>query len=332
MVKRNEPSKSERINTHAGAAPAVPSVRARRGTERHRQAATRRRRPWLLGAVAVVALLVIVGSFSLMRDEENDANGASAIANLDAPDVHSLVVNPGDPEHVLFGSHAGVQESYDGGFNWEPGSLKNADAMQLASSPNAPETLYATGHDVFQVSHDGGNTWQALDHDLPGTDIHGFTQNPVDPQRLYAYVAGIGVFMSADSGTTWKPLSTQPLGGGMHLALASSGEILYAASETGIMASPNDGAAWELLAAQPEGSIISLAVAASDPSTLYAGTHDGLVQSTDGGANWSARGPMGVPAVALAVTPSDPSRVLFASDEGAVYRSDDGGLTWLSPH
>ncbi len=315
---------------HPGATSHRPRVTTRASNQGHTD--------WPWWAIPLIILGVGLGSLIVWRairtgssDGTDIAGGAQTIATLKAPDFHSLLIDPLDPDHVLFGSHAGIQESRDGGFSWTAGQLRNADAMQLAASPKNPKTFYATGHDVFQVSRDGGQTWQPLANNLPGTDIHGFAQDPADPNRLYAFVAGAGAFTSADGGTTWTTLTTQPPGGGMHHALASSGTALYAATAAGIVTSSDQGMTWTPLSAQPSGQVISLAIPASDPQTLYVGTPSGLAKSTDGGATWTSLGPEGVPVLALAVTPADPSRVLLVSDKGAVYRSDDGGTTWQSP-
>lgn len=293
----------------------------------------------LLGATRLILLVVALAAGLIALQWlgsawwSSDANNAAVrpIASLDAPDVHSLLVDPQDPNHLLFGSHAGIQESHDGGFTWEAGALRGVDAMSLAASSKAPETLYTAGHDVFQVSRDGGRTWQPITHNLPGTDFHGFAQDPSDPNRLYAFVVGAGTFTSADGGTTWQPLPTQPSGGGGHAVLASSGTALYAATEEGLLVSRDQGTTWERLLAQPSGEVIGLAIPASDPQVIYAGTPSGLAKSTDGGVSWTALGPDGVPVLALAVAPTEPQRVLLISDKGAVYRSNDGGTTWTAP-
>ena len=306
-------------------------ARTRKGIER-RVGWSRWAIPFTLVTVALLGLVAWRMVASNARSDSADSDSsARSIATLNASDFHSLLVDPQNPEHIFFGSHAGMQESQDGGYSWKAGELRNADAMQLAVSPKAPETLYATGHDVFQVSRDGGHTWQPLAHNLPGTDIHGFAQDPLDPNRLYAFVTGAGTFTSVDGGTTWQSLPAQPPGGAMHLALASSGTSLYAATEAGLVASSDQGVTWAALAAQPSGGVISLAIPASDPQTIYAGTESGLATSADGGASWKMLGPPGVLVLALAVAPTDPSRVLFVSDKGAVYRSDTGGTTWRAP-
>ncbi len=170
--------------------------------------------------IAVVAMLALATWW--VSATVNGDDGVAPIATLDTPDFHSLLVDPTDPDHVLFGSHSGIQESHDGGFTWRDGTLRGADAMQLTASAGAQGTVYATGHDVFQVSRDGGEIWQPQVHNLPGTDIHGFAQDPGDPRRLYASVAGEGLFASGDGGQTWAPLPDQPAGSS---ALAAGAEL-----------------------------------------------------------------------------------------------------------
>lgn len=276
------------------------------------------------GIVAVA--LVAVATWWVSASVNGDVR-ADPIAMLDTPDFHSLLVDPINPDRILFGSHAGIQESQDAGFTWSDGTLRNTDAMQLTTNPDAPETIYATGHDVYQVSHDGGQTWQPQAHDLPGADIHGFAQDAGDPQRLYAAVVDYGTFTSGDGGVTWESLPDQPQGSGI---LAAGPGILYSGVGPDIVASRDGGITWDVLAALASGQVISLAVSSDDSQTMYAGTPNGIASSADGGDTWTSRGPQGVPILALAISPVDSGTVFGISNEGAVYRSDDGGESWRS--
>jgi len=281
--------------------------------------------------VIVIGLAVWWAYASLGGGENGNATGVRPVARLAAPDVHSLLVDPSDPDHILFGAHSGIQESHDGGFSWEAGTLRNADAMSMAVSPLDPATLYVAGHNLFLVSRDGGRIWQPVQHDLPGTDLHAFAQDPTDPRHLYALVVGTGIMTSLDGGATWSSLPSQPPGIGGQAALVTDGAALYAATAGGIMISRDQGTTWASLPAQPAGSVVSLAIAASNPTTIFAGTQDGLSRSTDDGARWTTVGPQNTPVLALAVAPSNAKRVVVVSENGAVYRSDDGGASWVEP-
>lgn len=283
---------------------------------------------WFTWGVLLPMVLVLIGllgwlALTYIKNDETD----TPIATLDTPDFHSLLVDPEDPEHILFGSHTGIQESHDGGVTWVEGTLRNADAMHLTASLDDPKTMYATGHDVFQVSVDDGQTWRRQAHNLPGVDIHGFTQDRDNPQRLYAFVMDKGTFTSEDGGTTWDPLPDQPAGSGL---LVAGWGVLYSASGPSLMASRDGGLTWQTRSTLSSGQVISLAVSPSDPFVLYAGTPNGVAKSADGGVAWTDLGPQGVPILAVAVSPSDPNRVFILSTNGEIYRTDDGGDSWRS--
>lgn len=322
----------------AGAPPTEPDSPQAYGTRDEQRglikAGVRGGRPRWIPAIAVATvLLVSLVAWRILPAFGDDPveTAVQPIATLNAPDVHSLLIDPVHPDRVLFGSHAGVQESLDGGITWQPGTLRNVDAMSMTINPMEATTLYVTGHDVFLTSIDGGETWGAVAHDLPGTDIHAFAQDPNDPRRLYALVVGSGVLTSADAGKTWTSLPTQPPGVANHGALATDGQMLFATTMNGLTVTRDGGKTWEPTAAQPAGDIISLTISGAASDTLYAGTLDGIARSTDEGTSWVTIGPAGVPVLALAIAPAEPNRVLVVSENGALYRSDDGGTSWTSP-
>ena len=289
-----------------------------------------------LGVGGALLVLVAAAVFVLARPGAGSAGGA--IATLQTGDFHALAFSPTEADVVFFGHHNGLLRSTDGGRTWQPlVERRGFDAMALAVSRTDPGRLYLAGHDVFQVSTDGGATWRAVQHTLPGTDIHAFALSPDDPTRLFAFIVGHGVVRSSDGGRTWERLPGQ-LPPDV-TALASAGgqpETLYVASAgSGLLRSTDGGATW----LQPTGdgayrTILALAVDPVARQTVYAGAEGGLYKSTDGGATWMALPYPGDNAVALAVSPSAPNVALAISvsqdRQGLVYRSDDGGATWGS--
>ena len=292
----------------------------------------RRHRAWLLG-IAVVILLATGAAYwrTVAPDDQpqilSGPGGPGQIATVDAPDIHALLVDPADPDHVYFGSHGGIQESHDGGFTWAAGNLSNVDAMSLSASAPRAETIFVFGHNVAQVSHDQGKSWHALEHDLPDTDIHAVAHDPADPDRLYVDLPRVGMFTSSNGGENWTQLATQPPGGPA-FALATSGSRLYAATEAGIAVTEDQGTRWSLLKGQPPRPIVTLTRGETEQIVLYAGTEQGLFASADGGTTWTLVGLENIQVLAAAVAPSDPLRVYVIAKGGGVYRSDDGGLTW----
>lgn len=311
-----------------------PATRRGRGerarSPRPRTARSVLGRWWVVGALAVATL---VGLILFIVSQRSTTDGA--LATLQTGDFHALAFDPTDARVAFFGHHNGVLRTEDGGRTWRPlVDRPNFDAMSLEVSRADARRIFLAGHDVFQVSLDGGGTWQPVAHNLPGTDIHGFTMSPEDPDRLYALVVGQGVLRSGDGGRTWEPLSTG-LPGDL-AALASAGgtpEVLYASSgRSGVLRSVDGGASWARTSMVPGSrGTMALAVDPSAQQTVYAGTEEGLFKTTDGGRTWNT---LTIPArnvTALAVSPSDPNVLLTIAVEnrrGLVFRSEDGGRSW----
>lgn len=286
---------------------------------------------WLVATfLAVVAL---AGALLYVNSRAGDG-AVKPLAVLDTADFHALAFSPVDPNVLFFGHHNGVMRSNDGGRTWRPlVARQNFDAMGLAVSEKNPQQLYLAGHDLFQASVDGGQTWQAVRHNLPGTDIHGFAMNPDDANRLYAFVVGRGVFASSDGGRAWQPLAGRLPGDVMTLAVGNNPEVLYAASmRSGVMVSADGGQGWKP-ASSLSGMVTALAADARNGATAYAGTETGLYKTTDRGATWSKLPFPGKNSVTVAVHPDRPDIVVaiaLEGEKGAVYRSEDGGQTWNS--
>lgn len=300
-------------------------------------AAHRQRGRRLGPALALAAAAGLVGLLYVLAGRTGGGapiDGAP-IATLRTADFHALAFSPSEPQVLFFGHHHGILRSDDGGRTWRPlVERRNFDAMGLAAAPGASPRLYLAGHDVFQVSTDGGSSWRPVAHDLPGTDIHGFAMSPDDPQRLYAFVVGHGVFVSADGGRAWERLDSGLPGDVTALAAAGgSPETLYAGGmRSGLLRSADGGRTWSpVRAGLGTRGVMALAVDPTTRQTVYAGVDGGLYKSTDGSTTWSRLSFPGDNVVALAVSPAQPSVIVALTvrdGQGLVFRSEDGGITW----
>ena len=289
-----------------------------------------------LGLVVVAVGLAGVLALVMPRLLSPGGAGGPVLAVLETAGFHALAFSPGDPNVVFFGHHNGVMRSTDGGRTWQSVVARpNFDAMALAISSANPRRIYVAGHNIFVVSPDGGITWEPVRHNLPYDDIHGFALSPQDPNRLYAFVIGHGLFISRDGGTTWTRLSTALPQDVMSLAAAGGEpEVLFAGSmASGVLKSVDGGQTW-----QPSNSglgsrrVMALGVNPADQRVVYAGTDEGLYRSDDGGAAWRRLPFPGRNAAVVAVNPADPDLVLAIEAagprQGRVYRSLDSGLSW----
>ncbi|MGH2592915.1 MAG: zinc ribbon domain-containing protein, partial [Anaerolineae bacterium] len=282
---------------------------------------------WLLAAgVAAAVWAGVVGVYYFRARAAFESQ--RSIATIAAADYHSLAVLPADPNFVFFGHHGGLMWSSDGGANWQPASV-TGDAMALAVHPADPLRLYLAGHDLFLRSDDGGRNWEDVAADLPGRDIHALIVAPDDPEMLYAFIVGQGLWRSANGGVNWTPVD--PTLSENVMALAITPEAIYVGTDgAGVLRSGDGGAMWTSANGFVNGALDSPRVRALayDPATgtLFAGTDRGLSFTTNVGSGWTRR-PFNGDVAALALGP-DGTTMLLVTSAGEVYRSRDRGVTW----
>ncbi len=197
----------------------------------------------------------------------------------------------------------------------------------MSLSPASDASIVIAGHEVFVASRDGGQTWAPISGDLPSLDIHGFTRDPSDPARMWAYLATGGLWESTDFGAHWTRVREDNV---LYPTAVSAGGItrLFGVDVNGLNVSDDGGRTWTLLGAPPTYPMTGFA-ASADGSIVYAGAPDGLYRSGDGGRSW---GKTGYDGSAFAVaTSADGQTVAVVSRETEFYRSVDGGSTWPGP-
>lgn len=238
-------------------------------------------------------------------------------------DVHSLAFVDGDPSRLLFGHHGGLLASSDGGRTWSAMPVRD-DAMSLA--PAADGSIFIAGHEVFVASRDSGQTWAPVVSDLPSLDIHGFTRDPAEPARMWAYLAVGGLWESRDFGAHWARVRADNVL--FPTAVRDGGVRLLGVDASGFVSSEDGGRTWATLSMPQVFPLTSLA-ATPDGRTVFAGSPNGLARSDDAGRTWAAT-PYRGSAFAAATTP-DGRTVAVVSRETALFRSPDGGASWPGP-
>ena len=248
-------------------------------------------------------------------------------------DLHSIAVDPTNPEKVMVGGHDGGAISEDGGKTWEQASgLEGADPMGWEINPEDPEKMYAGGHSGFYRSEDGGASWDQDSSGLPGTDVHGLGMVPSNPATLYAYIVDEGLYKSTDAGGGWELVDEDYGAMGPILVDPRDPKSLYLAGmDGGFRKSEDGGENWQKIGPIPGEMVMSSAQVRKKPDTFYA-AGGGVFKSADGGKIWEPVGeglPQGVSVVAVAQ--GDP-QVVYAGALGAdgvmLFRSEDGGKSW----
>jgi photosystem II stability/assembly factor-like uncharacterized protein len=299
---------------------------------------------------------------------------------LDGSLMLALAADPFHPGSLLASAFQGgfvLLGSTDGGATWTPrnqGIPSNTAFSVLFFDPRAPDKVLAAGNGwPTYVSRDAGATWTNAGHPLsslatgPGGTLlgaryaadgvlrstdGGFTWSPAGAladtinQLLFAggrhYAAGIlGIWVSADGGTTWRP-SSQGLSARTYKDLTAVGGALYVDAMEGLLASTDGGLSWRRVrnAARPEPPLGR--ILATVPGAIYAATDpevsfEYIARSTDGGATWTPIDPgLGGDRFVLAVDPRHPnvlyagSNMLNGPDQILCHlaKSVDTGRTW----
>jgi len=283
---------------------------------------------WL--AIGGVLLAIIAGIWVVLSNQSARSGQAQPISQLTTHDFHSLAFSLMETDTVFFGHHGGLLVSHNGGKDWQPTTLQNADAMALAFPRANPQLLYAAGHDVFYKSTDGGQTWQSVTTNLPGTDIHGFAADPDNPDTVYAHVTGFGIFGSQNGGVTWTQLSATVPPSTFNLIVGENPRTLYlAAGQAGLWRSVDGGQVWTQIDNAPDNGALAVTYAPAR-HRLYVttvGGAAGVYVSEDSGGTWNSVGLQGT-LLALAVSPQDAKHLIAVNDKGQVYASRNDGVTW----
>ena len=249
-------------------------------------------------------------------------------------DLHSLAVDPTNPEKVMVGGHNGGAVSSDGGKTWRQASgLEGADPMGWVIDPNDPQKMYVGGHPGFYRSEDGGESFSQDNSGLPGTDVHGLGMDPQNPEALYAYIVDEGTYRSTDAGESWELVSSELGVMGPILVDPRDSDTLYISSmQGGFRKSTDGGESWETVSPFPgSGMVMSISQSWEGPDTFYAANGRWVLKSTDNGESWRPVGEEFPGVSAVAAAPNN-LRIVYAGvlegDTATVYRSEDGGESW----
>ncbi len=245
------------------------------------------------------------------------------------PDLHSILIDPSSPSRIFVGGHASAARSADGGQTLQQVSgLQNIDAMNWLSSPDGQHQVVA-GHYGVRTSGDDGRTWQDISQALPGTDVHAAGMDPQAPSHLWAYVVGLGVAASTDSGQSWVTVGGQDLSlMGPMIVTAGGKRIVASDIRSGIVRSGDGGRTWN--ASDSAVQAFWMTVDPADSNHLLA-VGRLLYESKDGGSSWAPVAPLpeGVRAVAIAPGPT-PSWYAgrWSNEDASLMLSTDRGQHW----
>jgi ligand-binding sensor domain-containing protein len=164
---------------------------------------------------------------------------------------------------------SGVYVSNDSGANWH--SINTGLSVDYVFSMAALGSKIFAGTDqgVYRTTNAGAN-WNAVNIGLPHGAVWAFAEiGPV----IFAGFLYDGLFLSTDSGSTWRSSDSGAIP--YVNALATSGTNLFAATGTAVYLSTDYGTTWSNVSAGLPG--VSVNVLACNATSIFAGTaRDGV--------------------------------------------------------
>ena len=140
--------------------------------------------------------------------------------------VHHIAAHPARPDVLFMQKHWDVMRSDDGGEKWREvsGNLPTDFGFVIDVHAHDPETIYVVpitsdslhyppeGKLRVYRSKTGGNDWEPLSKGLPQQDCYvnvlrdAMAVDALDSCGIYFGTTGGQVYVSADSGDSWKPI------------------------------------------------------------------------------------------------------------------------------
>ncbi len=223
--------------------------------------------------------------------------------------VARLIIDPNNVNILIAATDNGIYRSVNAGVNWTQ-TFNGGFFKDIIFKPNNSKVVYATRNGLFYRSIDNGVNWTNLSNGLPTTSISRavIEVNAKDPKMVYFWIATgsvhKGMYLSRDSGSTFKTQSTTP--------------NLHDYSTNG---SGSAGQAWYDMDM------------VSDPSNqaiLYCGGVN-IFKSTDTGKTWTIAGywvnQIHADQHELAASPI--TNRIFAGNDGGFYASRNKGNSWI---
>ena len=140
--------------------------------------------------------------------------------------VHHIALHPEKPDTLFMQKHWDIMRSDDAGDNWREvsGNLPTDFGFVIDVHAHEPETIYVapikSDSEHFPLdgalrvyrSKSGGNEWEAMTKGLPQKDCYvnvlrdAMAVDRLDDCGIYFGTTGGQVYVSPDSGDTWKPI------------------------------------------------------------------------------------------------------------------------------
>lgn len=260
-----------------------------------------------------------------------------------------LQMDPTDHNVVYAGTTEGLWKTTDAGVTWKRTTGSNIVINDVLIDPRrSSRVLLATDRGGVLASDDGGVTFTASNRGFTHRQAAALLVDRNDNAALYAGVLNDkefgGVFISRDSGQTWKQTSDGLDGRDVFVLRQAADGSLIAGTDHGIFALRPNASRWtprNVLAGKAEiatakkgpGRAAAANELAARVSVLeiagprwFAATSSALLVSSDSGESWRQES---MPGIGVPVSISVAGKVVAIADRNMVAVSVSGGESWL---
>ncbi len=210
-------------------------------------------------------------------------------------------------------------------------NFTNAQWVQTSEPYNSSpfKSIAVNGANIFAGSQ-GGGLFLSADTGTTWTAVNSFPDTYINVltaygTNIYAGTANSGLLLSTDTGTTWMVI-THLLPNSVISLVVIGPNIIAGTYFGGVFLSTDMGAHWKKqINSFSSGVVFSLA---NDGTNIFAGVGnpEGVFLSSDSGASWSASGLTSNNIFSLAVSGTN----IFAGTDSGVFLSADTGKTWTA--
>lgn len=254
-------------------------------------------------------------------------------------DLHDIVFDPNDNNHIYVASDNGVYESKDHGDNWltrtdvftqSANGLTASQCWMIGVSQGQDLAYGVTTHDNFGYASRNNEPFNFVAYTYRGEG--GWIQyDPKDANIIYMNNWSSGLVKTTHGQDPWQiqnwtklPIESRDLTSvTMAIAWTNTNTLLAILLSDGTVSRSNDGgSSWNPVLA-PGPRISAVRFAPSDDNHAYAASADGRIwHSTDAGANWTELDNSGLPKKRIhdiQVDWSNPVQIYLAfGDRGAL--------------
>lgn len=293
---------------------------------------------WAVKSFTVTAQHTIIAGLSpnTVRST-NDGRSWDTLAQLNTLFLRSLASHG---RTVFGGTFAnGLLRSDNDGRTWRPAGFDTLGIAFIECYDSVNALVVSTGWNQHQPrvyrTRDAAQTWLLAEQGI----VHG-SRDSVAPVIFYAagnqrggvlIATDTGLFVTADSGTTWAPVQPRLLSPSIYranilaLAAGAKGVVWAASAYSGVYSTDDNGASWQVR----DGDLPTRALGAiviTDGGVVFVATDSGVYRSTDG-AHWT-RAHNGLFSAEIAAMASDVIGDVFAATSHGVFRTTDNGESW----